>query len=299
MRSQFGSSTSIDKAERARLLLVASLLFVVVLGCLGVVFLYTGSSKATVIKSEVEPEIPQVKMEEVLVPVKPIDSGTLLDPAMFRTESRPAAGLSSKSVRSFEQIRGSFARAFIAPDQPLHSDYVTSSRPTNALTIKIPDGYRAVTISVDARSSVEGWARPGAKVDVVWASQIRGQPAVTIIVNNAQVISAERQVESTTGSNAKQGGPVPNTVTLLVTAQDAAKIQLAAITGTLTLSLRGDNDPGKADTSLAGSLTVNDLYPRGSTEDAPAITGPRIRMKNDRGEIEEFILNDGKLKPVM
>lgn len=294
MRGQFGGGLPSQNSERTRILVLAGFFFVLLTATVGAVIFYTSSSKATVKTVVVEKE-PEIKMADVLVPVQNIEPGQALEPAMFRREQRPSVGLPARVVKDFEEIKGQYSRSLIVADQPLHRDYITAVRPTNALTVKIPDGYRAVSISVDVRSSVEGWARPGAKVDVVWASRIRGQAAVTVIVQNAQIISAERQ---TADAAPQAGGVVPSTVTLLVTAADAAKIQLAQTTGSLSLSLRGDQDPGKADSNPSITTTLDDLYPR-TAQEAPAAapTGPRIRMRNAKGEIEEYVFQNGQLVP--
>ena len=174
MRSHFGSSNPIDNSDKARLLILAGLFVVLLLATVGVVFVYAGSSRATVKTVVVEKE-PEVKLLDVLVPIQTIEAGQTLEPSMFRREQRPAIGLPSRAVRDFEEIKGLYSRSLIAEGQPLHRDYITNIRPTNALTVKIPEGFRAVTISVDARSSVEGWARPGARVDITWASRIQGR----------------------------------------------------------------------------------------------------------------------------
>ena len=64
----------------------------------------------------------------------------------------------------------------------------------------------------------------------------------------------ERQTEQ----NVQPGAPVPTTVTLLVSIEDAKKVQLAQNTGSLNLQLRGDNDSGKG-AGGSNSITVNDL----------------------------------------
>jgi len=225
--------------------------------------------------------------------VQKIESSTQLEPVLFRVEQRPDVGLSPRVVKSFEEIKGYYARSAINPNEPLISDLITKVRPTNAITGRIPEGFRAVTISVNATSSVEGWALPGAKVDVVWASRIRGQPGVTVIVQNAQILSAERQIDT----NSKAGAPVPSTVTLLVTAEDASKIQLASTTGALSLSLRGDTDPGRG--VSGSSITVEDLLggPKNSGEprSANAVT---VRVRGADGKMQELVLENGKLIPL-
>jgi pilus assembly protein CpaB len=234
----------------------------------------------------------EIKMVDVLVPLQKVDAGTPLEPAMFRREARPQVGVTSRVIKDFEEIKGTYARSLIVPGQPLYRDFITNVRPTNALTANIPEGYRAVTIRVDARSGVEGWARAGARVDVVWATRVRGQPGVNVIVQNARVLSAERDLDAAT----KPGQQVPSTVTLLVSAADANKIQLATTTGSISLSLRGDNDPGKGGNT--NPITVDDLL--GSSGQPAAQAAPcegTVRMRGKDGKLEEFCMQGGKMVP--
>jgi len=278
------------QSERARILLLVGVFAVLLFSTLAFLFISSGPTTATTKTVVVEKE-PEIKMADVLIPIAAIDAGQALDPTMFRKEARPQVGLSPRVVKDFEEIKGHFSRSLIVADQPLHRDYITNIRPTNALTVKIPEGFRAVTISVDAKSSVEGWARPGARVDVVWASRIRGQPAVTEIVQNAEVLSAERQIDT----NTKAGAAVPSTVTLLVTAKDAAKIQLAQTTGSLSLNLRGDNDGGRG--SAGGTVTLDDLTGNREREAEPVPAGGSVRMRGKDGKMEEWVFRNGKLVP--
>ncbi|RIL06034.1 MAG: Flp pilus assembly protein CpaB [Proteobacteria bacterium] len=263
MTRHFGGLHSSRQSDKARLFILLGVGIVVVFFVVALLSFLSTPTAAPAKAAAVEThQDTTVKMVEVLVPIQNIEAGTPLEANFFRKESRPQVGVSPRVVRDFEEIQGQYARSLILPGQPLHRDYITSVRPTNAITANIPENHRAVTISVDARSSVEGWARPGARVDVVWASNIRGAPGLTTIVQNARILSAERQTEAKTNP----GQPVPSTVTLLVSVQDAAKIQLAQTTGTLSLQLRGDNDPGKG--QAGGSITVADLL--GNSTQGPA-----------------------------
>lgn len=276
--------------DRKRLILLVSGSFLVAFVGLSALLLFSGSSTATSAPVPVE-KAPEVDTLTVLIPVRQIQTGEPLDPTMFRSETRPKVGLSDKVLKDLEETKGMYARSVINPDQPLNADLVTNIRPTNAITANIPEGYRAVTIRVDVTSGVEGWARPGAAVDVVWASAIRGKQAVTVIVQNAKVLSAERQMEN----NQAQGASVPSTVTLLVTADDAAKIQLASTAGSLTLSLRGDNDDRGQQVK---SITIDDLY--GGANGAGQTTKPDPAI-GSAGTVriggEDFYFKDGKLIP--
>ena len=135
-------------------------------------------------------------------------------------------------------------------------------------------------------TSVEGWARPGANVDVLWMSRFGDREGLKTIVENAKVLSAERQIDSTSNNIT-----VPSTVTLLVTAQDAAKIQLASTTGTLSLLLRGDTDTSSS--TLSSPITVEDLLGKEKKGDFGNTKASGIVKIGD----EEFYLIDGQLVP--
>ncbi|MDC0357511.1 Flp pilus assembly protein CpaB [Oligoflexia bacterium] len=287
MSRHFGGIQPGRQSDRTRTVLLASMFFIVLFSILAFFLLSTADPKGETTKTVVVETEAEIKMVEVLVPLRDVLPGIPLEAQMFRRESRPQVGVSNRTVRTFEEVRGHYARSLIVAGQPLHRDYITSVKPTNALTASIPKGFRAVTIRVDARTSVEGFVRPGAKVDVVWASRISGQPGVTVIVQNAKVLSAERQ----TATEQKSGVPVPSTVTLLVTSKDAQKIQLASTTGKLSLSLRGDAD--EVSDGQSRPITVNDLLGRRQVDGAV--------NANVEGSVtiggEKWLMVDGKLVP--
>ena len=289
MNRQFGGNNTFRQTEKLRVIIALIGFFVVLLI---VAFAFSSfSSSAPTTAVVVQHEEPAMRMEQVLVPIQRIEAGSALDPAMFRLEARPQLGLSSRVARNLEEVRGQFSRSTINAGEPLHLDNVSAQRPINPLTASIPDGYRAVTIPVDITSAVEGWAVPGTRVDVVWQSKIRGEPSVTVIVQNAKILSANKNL----GTDGKQDESVPTTVTLLVTSEDANKIQLARTAGTLTLSLRGDNDPGKGGSS--GSTTIDSLL-NNNTERHKEKKEGVVKLRGASGKMEEFILKDGKLIPL-
>ncbi len=292
MTRHFGGMGTGHQQDRNRLLIVLALcLFFIIVAGFIYLFATRGGGASVATSVVVQKEQVELKMVDVLVPIQKIESGTVLEPVLFRVEQRPDVGLSSRVVKGFDQIKGYFARSMIVPGEPLISDLITPVRPTNAITASIPEGYRAVTINVNATSSVEGWALPGAKVDVIWASRIRGEAGVTVIVQNAKILSAERQIDT----SAKVGAPVPSTVTLLVSAEDSSKVQLAATAGALSLSLRGDTDPGKG--VSGSSITVGQLY-GGAPSEGEVRPSNTVSVRGPDGKIQEMVLEDGKLIPL-
>jgi pilus assembly protein CpaB len=290
MARHFGGINQNRQADRARAVVLVSVFFVIIFSVTAFYLLSTAEKpeEAAPARVVVEREA-EIKMVDVLVPVRDIEAGDGLEATMFRRDSRPVVGVSEFTVRDFEEIRGQYARSLIVKGQPLSRQYITAVKPVNQLTASIPEGYRAVSINVNTRSAVEGFVRPGARVDVVWASRIRGRPGVTIIVENAKVLSADR---ATADSDNNPNTPVPTTVTLLVTSADASKIQLATTAGELTLQLRGDQDSGK--NSVGSSITIDDLFGGSKVK-------PKDEPDNVEGEVtlggEKFYVVRGKLVP--
>ncbi|MCO6432203.1 MAG: Flp pilus assembly protein CpaB [Deltaproteobacteria bacterium] len=291
MTRHFGGIGPVRRSDTSRYVIIISAFLLVLFSFVAVVFLTSGGTPEEDPKTVVIHE-PQIEMVEVLVPQQQIAEGASLEPAMFRKENRPKVGLSPSVVRDFEQIQGFYARSLILPDQPLHEDYVTKVKPTNQITKDIPDGFRAVTIRVDAKSAVEGWVAPGARVDVVWLSRVGDKPIVTVIVENSRILSVDRNPNNQKGQ--KEGEP--GTVTLLVSNEDSQKIQLASSTGSLSLSLRGDHDSGK--TSAGSPISVDDLLGRPGPVASAQVCKGKLKTCQD-GVCEELCLTpEGKLTPL-
>lgn len=282
------------RKNKNALLALASLAFIALFVIIIAVLLKEGKEKP---KEEspakervvvVEKEKP-MQMATVLVPIAEIEAGKPLDPSMFKLVEKPAIAVSEDSVRSFDEIKGLYPRSLVPSNQPLVKDLFTAVRPPSPLAAKIPVGFRAVTINVTATTAVEGWANPGANVDVHWIAKVTGEETATLLVQNAKVLSAERQIE---GQNVGPGVAVPTTVTLLVSDKDAQRISLAQTTGLLVLHLRGATDSGQA-SALSGNLTYRDLLQ--NQKKGETATEGTIRLKGANGEIEEWVLMNGKL----
>ncbi len=178
----------------------------------------------------------------IIVPIDNIQPGTPLDATMFRVDRRPEVVVGPEIVREAEEIKNLYTRGLLVANQPVNRDLLTSLRPTSALTASIPAGYRAVSIPVDAVSSVQGWAQPGARVDVVWVTEFTGEKKAAIIAPNSLVLSANRRTEgSAEESGNKEGHEIPSTVTLLLPTKDAMKLRLASLNGRLSMVLHAND----------------------------------------------------------
>lgn len=192
----------------------------------------------------VEPSVElSANKDDIVVPVARIEEGTKLDQSMFTTVSYdndkiPLGALRKKDVG---QITGKFANKLLFPNVPLNYEDMAQTKGLNPLSI--PAGYRAVTITVDSRSGVEGFAKPNSRVDVLWTFTQDGSQKVSTIVRFTKVLSVGG-ITSTDENGKAQVGNEATTVTLLVSEKDAKKIELARNLGTLSLSLVGDQEEG-------------------------------------------------------
>lgn len=306
MANNFGNNHPAQSNSSRRIAIAALAFFLVLAGVAAMILVpklngpkeRNNNRSAKPIFLDAEPQVPMVN---VLIPVREIGAGEPLLHELFRVQRVTEDKAPIRAVRSLGEIDGLFAKAQVAAEEPLLIDMVTRNRPNSQLTASIPEGYRAVTIRVDERTGVEGWARPGARVDVVWATEVRGEKAVAVIVQGAKVLSAERTTDVGPGTQSttekgepKVAAPVPATVTLLVTADESAKIQLASTSGSLSLSLRGDGDAGN---TSASAITLSELIPANKQGDSNNDFEARVKLPKKGGGYEELVLRKGKLVP--
>ena len=146
-------------------------------------------------------------------------------------------------------------------------------RLVNAVTARIPEDFRAVSIDVS------GWAVPGDKVDLMWLYQEQKKSTISLIARDVQVLSVERENET------PSDGPRQSTVTLLVPAADPGKIPLAASTGKLALSIR----------TPSGDRQMTAPAPLSAVSDTAS--QPELDFLGPGGQVERYILRDGRLVP--
>ena len=149
------------------------------------------------------------------------------------------------------------------PNEPILAVKVTGPGEDAGLTSRRAEGMRAFTISVDVRSGVSGFLRPGDNVDVYWTGTVeeggRGARRVTQLIESGLKVIGDNQ---TSDDTATQVG-VAQTVTVEVSPQQVANLAQAQSTGGLSLSLVGHGDD-----TVAAAIEVDQKSLLG-LEDAP------------------------------
>jgi pilus assembly protein CpaB len=136
---------------------------------------------------------------------------------------------------------------------------------------KIPEGMRAVAIRSNEIIGVAGFLYPGSKVDLLMTFTPPGENVRTTetVLQNVEVLTAGQTIEPD-----PQGKPqAVNVVTLLLTPEDAQKLQLASGEGNVQFVLRSGADqktpqlqPTRLDELVIGRKAA-----------APVVAAPGVR----------------------
>jgi len=122
------------------------------------------------------------------------------------------------------------------------------------LTMKIPDGMRAISLRSDEIVGVAGFLLPGTHVDVlVTMRPANGDPVTSTVLQNVQVLATGQKTEPD-----PEGKPATATVvTLLVKPEDAQRVDLASTQGIVHFILRNgvDRDEFKGSPALYSELS--------------------------------------------
>lgn len=182
---------------------------------------------------------------QILYASQRIEKDSALMPHMFTDQNVSPDQIPEGAIlaRDKATLVGKYSKGLISPGQPLRRDDVTDIQPISQVIKNIPPGYRAVTITVDRRSGVEGWAQPGTRVDVLLSYKDKqGALKVATIVGFSKILSVGGATSVDSAAPQQKGDTT--TVTLLVVEVDAKRIELARGMGSLSLSLVGDVETG-------------------------------------------------------
>jgi len=179
----------------------------------------------------------------LIAPATRIPRGTRLASSMLREVHWPRDQVPEGAVRSIADIDGMYAGGVLPANQPILRNSIGSNPPSLGISELLPPGHRAVTIEVNAISGVEGWATPGAHVDVflTYLDQEERLYKTRVAVENAVVLSYGGKAKKIEDSELERT-EVRSTVTLAVPFEDSLKIQTASAVGKITLALRNSGD---------------------------------------------------------
>jgi Flp pilus assembly protein CpaB len=198
----------------------------------------------------------EVPMLDVLVAVSDLPARSALTEASVEVRKMTAAGLPRDVLSNWSQAAGKTLKMAVVAGQPLASSQFI---PKNSIDDLLRPGMLAFPAPLSTRNTAVNLLYPGCIVDVFATFPLRdrekGDAVVTPLLQNIQVLAiaddtvipAANEKEAAAklakkGSASRSTGNV--TVTLEVSARQAAALQLAMEKGTLGLAMRNPNDKG-------------------------------------------------------
>ena len=169
-------------------------------------------------------------------------------------------------------------------NEPLLLSKLSGTATPEGVASTIDAGYRAVSVQITDVNAVSGLIQPGSHVDVLFTRPGSMAEAITsTILQNVRVLAIGRtlSVAPTTAAAATDVKTAPTkatAATLVVTPQEAQKLELAKNEGKISLTLRNPLDTANAD--AGGPVTTEVLDPVISARLARARRG---RTTNIRG----------------
>jgi pilus assembly protein CpaB len=237
-------------------------------------------------REEQPPPPPQVVQKEtpkvtLLYAKKPIALGQVLRKPqdLFQEKTVTADEAPKDAIRDWKDLEGKTLSRGLRKDDPVYPDDIKDG----PVTLKVPEGMRAVGVRVDQETVASGFAAlPGSQVDLYWIT--RGNTTDNTqsikLLQNVHVLAAD-MIDTTPDARAL----VASVVTLALSPLDTQKVTLAKANGTLCFVLRPPGDT-KIDKQYR-ELSLTDLL-RGSSKKDLAMQGDGPKeLEDPDGKLEE------------
>lgn len=211
----------------------------------------------------------------ILVPRVPIKAGEGLVAVQFRRVMVPKDSSRARALSDPAVLVGMQARRDLYPEIPLMGEDIRPANSPNQVIAHIPEGFRAVSLAVSSTSAVEGWAGPGANVDVVMIAKHNGVDTSNVLARNVEVLSIDRK----SSADAHSTAAVPATITLLLRKSEAPRVALAARVGSIVLHLRGWKERhlgGPSQIVVKDLLRSKKVQPFSPLPSNEALSAPRL-----------------------
>jgi pilus assembly protein CpaB len=179
---------------------------------------------------------------KVVAATKPLEAGSPISAESVALIDWPA---DMPIVGSFSKMEDVVGRSVIYPieeHQPIVEHDVAEAGSGIGLTVKIPEGMRAVSVRSNDVVGVAGFLYPGSHVDVLLTmdrdARYVENPQTQTILSNVEVLTAGQRIEP----DPKGKPETVNVVTLLLKPDDGEKLVLASTQGKIQFVLRNGAD---------------------------------------------------------
>jgi pilus assembly protein CpaB len=199
------------------------------------------------------------EMKDVVVAAKPLGLGGSIRPGDVKVSKVPADQFPKGAFSKVEEVMDRPVVSNILLEEPIIAGRLGERGSGQGIAPIIPVGMRAVTVRVTEVVGVAGFVLPGMRVDVL----VTGRPpdssdtVTATVLQNIVVVSAGQTYQPDARGQAINA----NTVTLLVSPEQAELLTLAGNEGRIQLVLRNGSDHGIEKTT---GRQLAELFGRGN-----------------------------------
>jgi len=173
---------------------------------------------------------------------QPIKRNQVIQADMVKTIRIPANAVQPNALRSVNDAVGQVAETDMAAGEMILSHRLKGPKEEAPfVSLKVEEGFRAVSVGVDLVQSVSNLIEPDDRVDVVYTPGGTNAAAERsrLLLSDVRVLAAGRKLTETA-----EGEPYAeySTVTLQVRPHEAVPLVDADVKGTITLVLIGRNE---------------------------------------------------------
>jgi pilus assembly protein CpaB len=193
-------------------------------------------------KREAQIEEAMVKSTNVVVAARDLPIGAKLDSSSVKLVRWSKEDMPPGAFSDPAPLMNQFTKTGFVQNEPIVGDRLFGGdKNAGVLPLLIPNGMRAISVPVDEVSDIAGFVLPHTRVDLLVsvASQQNGnQPFSKIVLQNVEVLAIAQEVGSGNGDKPE----VVRVVTLLVTPEQAERVNLASHEGALRMAMRNYED---------------------------------------------------------
>lgn len=219
--------------DRNRMLIALAVALVIALGAS--TFVYRQMKRATAPVA--------ISTRQVVVAAIPLSLGTRIQAEHLKLVSWPGDQPIDGMFASRDEIVNRALLTNVVENEPILSGKLAPIAAGVGLPATIPEGMRALSVSVNDVVAVAGFVTPGTMVDVLVTGSVDGsgtsnQAITRTLLENIRVLAAGQKIEQDADGK-PQTVPV---ITLLVTPEQANLLTMASTEGKIQLALRNTID---------------------------------------------------------
>jgi len=201
-----------------------------------------------------------VSASRAVVVLRDLEPGVVIQASDVTLKEMPLSMITPKTIRDVKDAVGRTVVMSIGTNYPVTESVLAPAGSGAGIQALIPPGMRLVPIDV-SDSGVSSLITPGCRVDVIVTLHDGDQPLAKSVVQNVKVQLVQRQNSRSSSGRVNANNPTVDqgpvkSASLLVTPDQAVKIELANSEGKTRLVLRStaDTDEGSASVNRNGLL---------------------------------------------